>query len=314
MAKVIVSRVLQLIMVLFLLSIMTFGLMKLAPGDPVRTILKTDEVSVSLEELEALRKELQFDQPIFIQYTSWLSNVVRLDLGESYVSQQPVVKEIASRIVPTLYLTVGGLMVMTIVATALGTLSAVFKNSWIDHFSRLFAYIGASVPTFWLGLILIYLFSFKLSILPAMGEGSIKHLILPSLTLGLGMAAVYARLLRAGLLESFSQEYIRAARSRGLSEWQIVKGHALRSALLPVMTMFGMSFGYLLGGSVVVEMIFSYPGLGKMVVDAVFKRDYTLIQGYILFTGVVVVFINLLVDLSYRFLDPRIRFEKEGRL
>lgn len=313
MGKVIFSRAKQLIVVLFLLSICTFGLMKLAPGDPVRTILKVDEVAVTLEEQEKLRTELKFDQPVLFQYTSWLSQVMRLDLGKSYITQQPVIKEIGSRIVPTVYLTVGGLIVMTFISTTLGTLSAVYKNSWIDHFSRFLAYLGASVPTFWLGLMLIYVFSLKLSILPALGEGSIKHLLLPSFTLGLGMAAVYARLLRAGLLESFSQEYIRAARSRGLTEWQIVKGHAIHSALLPVLTMFGMSFGYLLGGSVVVEMIFSYPGLGKLVVDAVFKRDYPIIQGYILFTGAVVVLVNLMVDLSYRFLDPRIRIEKEGQ-
>lgn len=300
-------------MVLFLLSICTFGLMKWAPGDPVRTILNVDEVDVTLEEQETLRKELKFDQPILLQYTFWLSHVVKLDLGKSYVSQQPVVKEIASRMIPTLLLTVGGLTVMMIVATFLGTFAAVFKNSWIDYISRLLAYIGASIPTFWLGLIFIYLFSYKLAVLPTLGDGSIKHLILPSLTLGLGMAAVYARLLRAGLLDSFSQEYIRAARARGLNEWQIVKGHALRSALLPVITMFGMSFGYLLGGSVVVEMIFSYPGLGKMIIEAVSSRDYPLIQGYILFTGIVVVIVNLVVDLSYRFLDPRIRIEKVGK-
>jgi len=288
--------------------------MKLAPGDPIGSMLKIDEVAATIEQKENLRKELQFDQPIHVQYFTWISNVARLDLGYSHSSGQPVVQEIASRIAPTFYLTVGGLLVLTVIATTLGTLAAVFKNSWIDHSSRLLAYIGASVPTFWLGLIFIYVFSYKLSILPVMGNGSIKHLILPSFTLGLGMAAVYARLLRAGLLESFSQEYIRAGRARGLSEWQLVKGHAIRSAMLPVITMFGMSFGYLLGGSVVVEILFSYPGLGKLIVDAVFKRDYPIIQGYVLFTGVIVVLVNLCVDLSYRLLDPTIRLEKEKEL
>ncbi len=281
--------------------------MKIAPGDPIRTMLQTDEIAVSQQEQEELRKQLQFDQPLFMQYSTWLMNVVRLDLGHSYISNKPVVTEISTKVIPTLQLTVGGLVVMMCIAILLGTLSAVNENKWIDHVSRILAFVGASVPTFWLGLLLIYLFSFKLSLLPALGTGSMKHLVLPCLTLGLGMAAVYARLLRSGLLESFSQEYIRAARARGLSEWTIVTKHALRSALLPVVTMFGMSFGSLLGGSVVVEMIFSYPGLGKMVVDAVFKRDYPVIQGYILFTGVAVVMVNLIVDLSYRLLDPQIR-------
>ena len=310
MTKLVLFRLGQMVLVLLMLSVITFTLMKLAPGDPIWSILKIDEVTVTIEEKEALRKELLFDQPIHIQYMNWLSNLLRLDLGNSFISQQPVTKEVASRILPTLYLTIGGLIVMMSIALVLGILAAVYQNRWIDHVSRLLAFLGASVPTFWLGFILIYVFSVRLALLPAIEYGSIKNLILPSFTLGLGLAAVYARLLRAGLLESYSQEYIRAARARGLGEWRILRVHALRSALLPVITMFGMSFGSLLGGSVVVEVIFAYPGLGKLAVDAIFKRDYPIIQGYILFTGVVVVFINLLVDLSYRFLDPRIRYGK----
>ncbi|MCT8137028.1 ABC transporter permease [Anaerobacillus sp. CMMVII] len=301
-----------MVFVIFMLTIITFSLMKLAPGDPIWTMLQVDEVIITFEEKESLREELLFDQPILIQYGNWLKNIVRLDLGKSFVSQQPVTKEIGSRIMPTLFLTMGGLAVMMGIALLLGSLAAIYQNRWIDHLSRLLAFAGASVPTFWLGLIMIYLFSVKFAILPALEHGGIKSLILPSFTLGLGLAAVYARLLRAGLLESYSQEYIRAARARGIGEWQILRVHALRSALVPVITMFGMSFGSLLGGSVVVEVLFSYPGLGKLVVDAVFKRDYPLIQGYVLFTGVVVVFVNLIVDLSYRFLDPRIRYGKGG--
>nr|WP_261177592.1 nickel ABC transporter permease [Anaerobacillus sp. CMMVII] len=310
--QIIFARLGQMVFVIFMLTIITFSLMKLAPGDPIWTMLQVDEVIITFEEKESLREELLFDQPILIQYGNWLKNIVRLDLGKSFVSQQPVTKEIGSRIMPTLFLTMGGLAVMMGIALLLGSLAAIYQNRWIDHLSRLLAFAGASVPTFWLGLIMIYLFSVKFAILPALEHGGIKSLILPSFTLGLGLAAVYARLLRAGLLESYSQEYIRAARARGIGEWQILRVHALRSALVPVITMFGMSFGSLLGGSVVVEVLFSYPGLGKLVVDAVFKRDYPLIQGYVLFTGVVVVFVNLIVDLSYRFLDPRIRYGKGG--
>ncbi|WP_396126144.1 nickel ABC transporter permease [Anaerobacillus sp. CMMVII] len=312
MIQIIFARLGQMVFVIFMLTIITFSLMKLAPGDPIWTMLQVDEVIITFEEKESLREELLFDQPILIQYGNWLKNIVRLDLGKSFVSQQPVTKEIGSRIMPTLFLTMGGLAVMMGIALLLGSLAAIYQNRWIDHLSRLLAFAGASVPTFWLGLIMIYLFSVKFAILPALEHGGIKSLILPSFTLGLGLAAVYARLLRAGLLESYSQEYIRAARARGIGEWQILRVHALRSALVPVITMFGMSFGSLLGGSVVVEVLFSYPGLGKLVVDAVFKRDYPLIQGYVLFTGVVVVFVNLIVDLSYRFLDPRIRYGKGG--
>ncbi|WP_025026388.1 nickel ABC transporter permease [Caldalkalibacillus mannanilyticus] len=311
MKKMILSRLWQLMIVLFILSLATFILMKLAPGDPVRTILKTDEVAVTVTEEEALRAELGFDQPLLIQYGQWLFRLIQLDLGHSYISQKPVIKEIGSRFLPTLYLTLGGLAVMLFLSFILGTLAAIYHQRLIDHVSRIIAFLGASVPTFWLGLLLIYWFSYKLDLLPSFGSGSVQHLILPSLTLGLGMSAVYARLLRAGLLESFTQEYIRAARARGLGEVSILFRHSLRAALLPVMTMFGMSFGALLGGSVVVENLFSWPGLGKMVVEAILRRDYPVIQGYILFTGALVVIVNLVVDLSYRFLDPRIRLGGE---
>ncbi|MDQ0339054.1 peptide/nickel transport system permease protein [Caldalkalibacillus uzonensis] len=313
MQRLILSRLGQLATVLFMLSLFTFMLMKLAPGDPVRSILRADEVLVTKSDEEAVRKELGLDQPWAVQYSHWLWRVIQLDLGVSYVSGRPVLDELLDRLLPTVYLALGGLLVMIVIALPLGTLAAVFHHRLLDHVSRMLAFIGASLPQFWLGLLLVYIFAYQLKLLPSMGEGSFKHIILPSVTLGLGMAAVYARLLRAGLLESFSQDYIRAARSRGLPEWQILMGHAMRAGLLPVITMLGMSLGHLLGGAVVVETLFSWPGLGKLVVDAVFKRDYPIIQGYILFTGLFVVMANLVIDLSYRWLDPRIRFGKDEK-
>lgn len=199
---------------------------------------------------------------------------------------------------------------MMLIAAPLGILAARYPGRWPDHLSRLLALIGASIPSFWMGLLLIYVFSYKLQWLPTMGRGGFLHVILPSVTLGFAMAAVYARLLRAGLLESLSQEYIRAARARGIAEWRIMINHALRAALLPVVTVFGMSIGSLLAGTVVVEMLFSWPGLGSMAVEAIYQRDYPVLQGYVLLTGLFVVVVNLFVDIVYGLLDPRIRCGK----
>ena len=301
------SRLFQLGVVLFFLSLCTFILMKLAPGDPVKKILKVDEVAITYEEEEALRRELGFNQPIVLQYFQWLKQIAHLNFGTSYITKQPVWDEMVSRLPYTIYLAVGAMTVAAVIAVPLGVLSAVYHRGPIDHVSRLLALIGVSIPDFWLGLLLIFLFSYHLNLLPSLGGTHLLHLILPSITLGLAMAAVYARLLRAGLLESLSQEYIRAANARGLSQRRILFRHALIGAMIPVITMFGMSFGSLLGGSVVVEALFSWPGLGKMIVDAILKRDYPVIQGYILFTGTFVFVINMFIDISYRFLDPRLR-------
>lgn len=310
MLTLVKKRLLQLVMVLFLLSLATFTLMKLSPGDPVMKILQVDEMPVTQADEEALRKELGFDRPLIVQYGQWMLNLLRLDLGHSHIKGIPVWDEMMERIVPTVQMTAGGLVVMMLIAAPLGILAARYPGRWPDHLSRLLALIGASIPSFWMGLLLIYVFSYKLQWLPTMGRGGFLHVILPSVTLGFAMAAVYARLLRAGLLESLSQEYIRAARARGIAEWRIMINHALRAALLPVVTVFGMSIGSLLAGTVVVEMLFSWPGLGSMAVEAIYQRDYPVLQGYVLLTGLFVVVVNLFVDIVYGLLDPRIRCGK----
>lgn len=310
MLRIIKKRALQLVFVLFFLSLLTFVLMKLAPGDPVLLMLEADTVAVTQEDEEALRQELGFDKPVLVQYGMWLLQLLKLDLGYSYLKGKPVLEEIMYRLPATLQLTAGGLVVMVLIALPLGTLSARYRSKLPDHFSRIFALTGSSVPLFWMGLLLIYLFAYKLQWLPMMGKGTVTQMILPSLTLGLGMAAEYSRLLRAGLLESMSEPYIRAARARGIAEWRVLSLHAMRAALLPVITVCGMSIGSLLAGSVVTETLFSWPGLGTMAVSAIFERDYPIIQGFVLLTGLLVVGVNLLVDLSYGILDPRIRKPK----
>ncbi|WP_279386464.1 nickel ABC transporter permease [Paenibacillus xerothermodurans] len=310
MVSVIGKRVMQLLGVLFILSAATFTLMKMAPGDPVKTILQADEFAVTEADEAKLRAQLGFDQPAAVQYGRWLWGIMRLDLGKSFLSGKPVWDLIMSRLPTTAQLAAGALAVMALITVPVGIAAAKFPGRWPDHLSRLLAWIGASIPSFWLGLILIYLFSYQLQLLPSMGTGSLAQTILPAFTLGFSLAAVYARLLRVGLLEALAQDYVRAARARGISEWRIMTRHALRAAILPVVTMFGMSIGYLLGGSIVVETLFSWPGLGSMVMDAILGRDYPVIQGYILFTGVVIVAINMLVDLSYYLIDPRLRIRK----
>ncbi|MEH6948930.1 nickel ABC transporter permease [Bacillus sp. JJ634] len=311
MLELVRKRLVQLVIVLFLLSIFTFSLMKLAPGDPVMAILNADEMIVTEADQVKLRSELGFDQPLYVQYGQWMLGLIKLDLGQSYMSGKPVWDEMMERLPITVQLTVGALLVMVSISVPLGIISARYPGKWPDYVSRILALIGASVPSFWFGLMLIYFFAFKLQILPSTGIGTFSQTILPSFALGFSLAAVYARLLRAGLLGSFSEDYIQAARARGVKEWRILWFHAFRAALLPVITVFGLSVGSLLGGAVVIEILFSCPGLGSMAVDAIFSRDYPVIQGYVLLTGVFVVVMNLFVDLSYYLLDPRIKQGKE---
>lgn len=302
------ARLAQTVVLLFVGSLCTFALMRAAPGDPIHAILRPDEVAITKADEAALRSQLGLDQPVHVQYVMWLKKVIRLDFGTSYITHRPVLDELLGRLPATVALAVSGLAVMVAVTAPLGMLAAVYHHRLIDHVGRLLALLSASLPAFWLGMLLISLFSYRFHLLPSFGAGSAAHLVLPALTLGLSLSGVYLRLLRAGLLEAFGQPYIRAARARGVSEWRIVTRHALRAALLPVVTVFGMSLGSLLGGSVVVETLFSWPGLGKLAVDAIMERDYPLIQGYVVMTSLFVVGVNLLVDLTYRLLDPRIRF------
>lgn len=311
--KTIGKRLLEFVLFFFLLSFISFAFMKLAPGDPVRYMLNVIDVQTSDEQIEGLREELGFNDPIYIQYGNWLLRFVQLDLGYSYMTNKPVFDELAARVPSTLALTASSLLVMTLIAVPVGTLAAVYKHTWIDHTSRLFSLIGAAVPSFWLGLLFIQFFSVKWGLLPSMGKGTLLHLILPSLTLGLAMSAVYVRLLRSSLLETLGQDFIRSARARGLSNRRIFFFHAFRYSLIPVITIFGVSLGSLLGGTVIIEVLFAYPGIGKLVVEAIARRDYPIIQGYILFMGLFVVTINLVVDLSYRYLNPEIRLKEVDR-
>jgi len=310
LGRYLAKRLLYLLPVMLGVSIVTFGLINLAPGDPAELILRSGGVEPTREAVEALREELGLNDPVYIQYGRWVWNAAQLNLGKSFRTGRPVAEEILSRFPATLELTFAAMVFMVCLALPAGIFSALYRHAFLDHLSRLGALFGASLPGFWLGLVLIYFFAVKLGLLPVMGRGGLKHLVLPAVTLGFGLAAVYARTLRAGMLDVLGQDYIRVARAKGLKEKWVIGRHALKNALLPAVTLLGMSFGHLLGGAVIVETIFAWPGVGKFAVDSIFNRDYPVIQGYALFMAVVFVLVNLLVDISYVFLDPRIRLER----
>ncbi len=291
-------------MFLMAISFVSFLFIRVAPGDPVLSMLKIDELSVSKDQIEEMREELGFNDPLPIQYGAWLLKMATLNFGHSYMTGQPVMELIVGNLPATLELTAGSLVVMLLVAVPLGSLSAIYRNGWLDRASRVLAAAGAAVPSFWLGLILIELFAVRLSWMPAMGRGGLSSLLLPSLTLGLALGSVYIRLLRSSLLDSYSQEFIAAARARGLSEYTIFRSYALRHSLPPVVAMLGVSLGSLFGGVVVIEILFAYPGVGKLVVDSIRQRDYPVIQGYILVMAVIVFCINAGADIISRYLNP----------
>ncbi|KYG27759.1 nickel ABC transporter permease [Priestia endophytica] len=310
MVQIIVRKFLEVFIFMLFITFVSFLFIRLAPGDPVLTILNVDELSVSQEQVEMLREEMGFNKPLLVQYGYWLLNFVQLDFGQSYVTGQPVIEMILTGLPATVELTIGSMIVMLAVSIPLGSLSALYRDSWIDQISRILSIIGAAIPSFWLGLIFIDLISVRFSWLPTMGRDGLSSLILPSLTLGLAISSVYVRLLRSSLLDSLGQEFIRSARARGLSDKRIFLVHAFRHSLPPVITVFGVSLGSLIGGVVVIEVLFAYPGIGKLVVDAIRQRDYPLIQGYILIMSAVVFIVNTCVDLSYRYLNPEMKLKE----
>jgi peptide/nickel transport system permease protein len=312
MKRYIVKRISYLFIVMLGVSILTFSLSQLTPGDPAELILREGGLEPTREAVQALRKEMGLDDPIVKQYGKWLWAVTRGDFGKSFRTGQPVFAEITHRFPATIELTLAGLAVMLFIALPVGILSAFFKNTFLDHLSRVFALLGASIPSFWLGLLLIYAFAVRVTLFPVMGRGGMANLALPALALGLGMSSTYARLLRASMLEVLGQDHIVAARARGLREQTVLVKNALKNALLPVVTAFGMSLGHLLGGTVIVETVFAWPGVGRFVVQSIFNRDYPVVQGYVLFMALIFVLVNLAVDISYKFFDPRIRLEGRG--
>jgi len=307
----IVKRVIHLIPVLLGVSVITFVLIHMVPSDPAEVYLRLSQIPPTDEAVASVRAELGLDRPLYVQYFDWLWKVLHLDFGKSFVTKQPVLAEILSYLPATIQLTACSMVIMILISVPTGILAALYKDSLFDQFSRVLAFIGASMPSFWLGFLLMYFFALKFDLLPVMGKGTYLHLILPSLTLALGHAATYTRLLRASMLENLNREFVLYARARGLKERLIIGKHVLKNAMLPVVTAFGMSLGHMLAGAVIVENIFAWPGVGRFAVFSIFSRDYPVIQCYVCLMAVIFVLCNLLVDISYSFLDPRIKIGRE---
>ncbi|WP_372632351.1 nickel ABC transporter permease [Cohnella sp.] len=310
MSKFILQRLLQSAALLLGISLIAFGLMSLTSGDPAEIQLRSDGVRPSLEAIAAMRVEMGLDKPLYAQYGHWLWRALHGDLGLSFGSGRPVTSELLGRLPATLLLTVCAIALLLLTALPIGVVSALYPGSWIDRIGRTAALLSVSMPGYWLGLLLLYYGAVKLKWFPVTGLDGISSVPLPAFTLAFGMAGTYIRLIRAGMLDALRQSYVRSARARGLREAVVVGSHALRNALLPTATLLGIHFGQLLGGAVVVETIFAWPGLGKYAVDAIFSKDFIVIQGYVLLMAVSVVTANLLTDIGYRLLDPRIRLGK----
>jgi peptide/nickel transport system permease protein len=315
MTRYIAQRTFSLIPVLVGVTLLIFLVMQLAPGDPAQIMLGPKATATSLAQL---RHELGLDQPLHVQYVRWLARVLRGNWGRSIQLKREVLPFILGRFQNTAYLTICAALLACLVGIPAGILSAVRQYSLSDRMAMVLVLVGFSMPIFWLGIILQIVFGLRLGVLPVSGIQSpdhtgladlVSHLILPSLTLATGATAIIARMTRSSMLEVIRQDYIRTARSKGLRERLIISHHALKNALIPVMTVVGMQVGYLLGGDVLVEMVFSYPGIGLAMVNGILARDFPLVQGAILLVASSYVLVNLAVDITYAYLDPRIRYE-----
>jgi peptide/nickel transport system permease protein len=304
MVQFLTKRFISALIVAFGVSLLAFSMSHLTPGDPVAIMLGE---RASAESITRLKQQLGLDQPLPVQYWGFVTRALQGDLGTSIRSGQPVLGEIAARFWPTLELTLAAMVVAAVLGIGLGVLAAVSRAPWLESSIMTFALLGISVPTFWSGLLFIMLFALTLGWLPVTGEGGLAGLVLPAVTLALPAAAVLARMTRSSLLEVLSQDFIRTARSKGLVERTVTLKHALRNAFIPILTIMGLQFGGLLAGSVIVESVFARPGLGRFAVGAILARDFPQIQGIVLLAGLSYVLINMVVDLLYGVLDPRVQ-------
>ncbi len=307
MKRYLLQRSLLLLPTLFGALTLVFFLIHLVPGDPIEVMLGE---TASTADKDELRRSLALDQPLMVQYRSFLTGLLRGDLGRSLYEQSSVTDLIRARLPATIELTLCAMAIAVIISFPLATLAAVKQGSGIDRGALLFSLLGLSLPNFWLGPLLMIIFSIQLGWTPVSGRGGLDHLVLPSLTLGMGMAAILTRILRASLLQVSSEDYVRSARAKGLSEKQVWLKHTLRNALLSVITIMSLQFGSLLAGSIITETVFSWPGIGRLTVQAIQTRDYPLVQGCVLVIAISYLLVNLLTDIFYHLVDPRITYGK----
>jgi glutathione transport system permease protein len=305
MLQYFVRRLAGLAPTLFIVAVLVFLFVHLLPGDPARLAAGQDATP---ETVELVRQDLGLDKPLHQQFVRFVSNALRGDFGRSLRTKRPVGTEIAERFMPTFWLTVTSMSWSVVFGMGIGVLSAVWRNRWPDRVGMTLAVSGISFPAFALGMVLMEVFAVQLNWLPTVGADSWRHYILPSLTLGAAVAAIMARFTRSSFVDILQEDYIRTARAKGLPEDAVVAKHGLRNALIPVVTMMGLQFGFLLGGSIVVEVVFNWPGLGRLLVDAVGMRDYPVIQALVLLFSLEFILINLVVDVLYGLINPTIRY------
>ncbi len=296
-----------MIPILFGVSVVVFLILHLVPGDPARLVAGPD---ATLEDVEIIRSDLGLDRPLPVQYVSWLGNLLHGDLGISARTHRAVTQELALTVPATVELTLAAITIAIIIGVGAGTIAAVRRNSIFDYTSMVVALLGVCTPSFWLGLMLMLIFAVKLDLLPTTGRGGPDHLILPAVTLGAGAAAIIARVTRSSMLEVLNMDYIRTAHAKGLSARTVVLRHAVKNAFIPVVTVIGLEFGYLLAGAVITETVFAYPGVGRLLIQAIEYRDYPVIQGALLLLALQFALVNLAVDVLYVFFDPRISYEE----
>ncbi|ELJ3695446.1 glutathione ABC transporter permease GsiC [Salmonella enterica] len=306
MLNYVLKRLLGLIPTLLIVAVLVFLFVHLLPGDPARLIAGPE---ADAQVIALVRQQLGLDQPLHVQFWHYITHVLQGDFGTSMVSRRPVSEEIASRFLPTLWLTITSMIWAVLFGMAIGIAAAVWRNRWPDRVGMTLAVTGISFPAFALGMLLMQIFSVDLGWLPTVGADSWQHYILPYLTLGAAVASVMARFTRSSFVDVLSEDYMRTARAKGVSETWVVLKHGLRNAMIPVVTMMGLQFGFLLGGSIVVEKVFNWPGLGRLLVDSVDMRDYPVIQAEVLLFSLEFILINLVVDVLYAAINPAIRYK-----
>lgn len=305
MLNYIALRLSSVFPILFGVSILVFFMVHLLPGDPVLVILAGTDTTP--QQIEDLRRQLGLDLPIYQQYINWAGKALRGDLGRSIQTNRPVIQSILEQLPATLQLALAALTVATAMGIGIGTIAALRHNTWVDAAAMFLAAFGISMPNFWLGLLLLVLFSFTLGWVPATGTGGLNRLILPAFTLGFMYAAITARLVRSGLLEVIRQDYIKTARAKGLPEHRVILGHALKNCLIPVVTIVGLQFGNAVANTVIIETVFARQGIGRIAITAILDKDFPVIQGVVLLMSILYMVVNLAADVAYAYLDPRTR-------
>lgn len=308
MSSYIARRVAGMIFVLVFISFFAFSLIHMLPGDPVTAMLM-ESAALSKKAVEEMRDRLGLNDPFLVQYARFLSRAIRGDFGRSIQTNRPVMQSILEVLPNTVQLAAGGVIIAGIIGLPLGIVAALFRGTIVDNASMLVALLGISMPIFWVGLLLILLFSVKLRLLPVLSPKGFQGLILPAIAVGWGSAGLIARLVRASMLEIIRQEFVTTARAKGLAERAVILKHVLRNMLNPVITVFGLQFGSLLGGAMITETVFARQGLGRLVINAILKKDFPIVQGSVVFIAIGIMVVNLLVDLSCAILDPRIRYD-----